>query len=132
MSSRNPNKNSKFLFEIGLLTVLEQLSAVFSNIQTVIIIVKEIFNQLFLFLRIGKTSVEKYWPPYFQDLQVKINNSVYMCECKNAYSKTHPSSGIGGKQHVIKPHDGFKIRPVKLRTTAPGPPTHAKHRDRKL
>jgi hypothetical protein len=29
-------------------------------------------------------------------------------------------------------HDGFRLRPVKLVTTAPGPPTHAKHSERKL
>jgi len=47
-------------------------------------------------------------------------------------AKTHPSSAIGGKQQVIRNHDGFRIRPVKLRTTAPGPPTHSRHSDRKL
>lgn len=45
---------------------------------------------------------------------------------------THPSNGIGGKQHVIRHIEGFKTRPLKLSTTAPGPPTHAKQRDKKL
>jgi len=46
--------------------------------------------------------------------------------------QTYPSSGIGGKQQVIKQNDGFRTRPLKLITTAPGPPTHARHNERKL
>nr|GMC49571.1 hypothetical protein Iba_chr01bCG8840 [Ipomoea batatas]GMC51479.1 hypothetical protein Iba_chr01cCG6680 [Ipomoea batatas] len=45
---------------------------------------------------------------------------------------THPSNGIGGKQHVMRQQLGFRTRPLKFSTTAPGPPTHAKHSDRKL
>lgn len=43
-----------------------------------------------------------------------------------------PSNEIGGKQHVIRQQLGFRNRPLKFRTIAPGPPTHSKHSDRKL
>jgi len=46
--------------------------------------------------------------------------------------QTHPSNGIGGKQQVIRQTDGFRTRPLKLITTDPGPPTHARQSDRKL
>jgi len=46
--------------------------------------------------------------------------------------ETHPFSGIEGKQQVIRHHDGFITQPLKLSTTAPGPPTQAMHKDRKL
>ena len=48
------------------------------------------------------------------------------------FLETHPSRGMGGRQHVIRQHDGFRTRPLKLITTAPGPPTHARHNDMKL
>lgn len=43
-----------------------------------------------------------------------------------------PSRGTAEKQQVIMNHDGFRDRPVKLTTTAPGPPTHAKQSEKKL
>lgn len=46
--------------------------------------------------------------------------------------QTYPSKGIGGKQQVIRQTDGFRTRPLKLITTDPGPPTHARQSDRKL
>ena len=45
---------------------------------------------------------------------------------------TYPSKGIGGKQHVIRHQFGCRTLPDRLTTTAPGPPTHARHSDKKL